>query len=315
MAKDIPQAAAACYEQLLAGFAIQSHTAHVLAPDPENAEIILAPIRTAGYGLISETLRASPIYRRHAGKLVVYSPEDGEFPAVRGLYPSVPRKWVRRGWAMPAHYISTHIHQFVFRRDEIVNKDILLSFVGSSRTHPVREKIVRWRDPAGVVIDSSSRADPKYWWEKPDKEQLIASYRDITRRSKFVVCPRGVSASSIRLFEAMEAGAVPVIVADDLELPLGPAWEEFSLRVRERDVDDIPKLVERWQGQSGRMGREARLAWESYFSPGATVGSIVRWAGLLLRHSGRRPAMIRLAEFTSPRLARTKVRHLLSRAH
>lgn len=313
VAKDIPEAAAGCYEQLRAGFAQQSHTAHVLAPDPNSAEIVLAPIRVDGYGPFFEKLRRSAIYRRYAEKLVVYSPEDGQSPALRGLYPSVPRKWVRRGWALPAHYISAHIHQFAFQREEILQKDILFSFVGSSRTHPIRECIVQWRDPAAVVIDSSATTDAAYWWEKPNKDQLLATYRDVTRRSRFVICPRGVSASSIRLFEAMEAAAVPVIVAGDLELPLGPEWERFSLRVREAEINDVPQLVERYQEQASEMGLAARRAWETYFSPEATVGSVVEWARLLVGPSRRRPAGIRFGTFTSPRLLKAKLRYLFGR--
>ena len=33
------------------------------------------------------------------------------------------------------------------------------------------------------------------------------------RQSKFVICPRGVGTSSIRLFECLRAGRVPIIVA------------------------------------------------------------------------------------------------------
>ncbi len=234
VAANLPPGAADCYDQLLAGFALQTGSAHTLTPDPDDAEMILAPIRCGGYGPCFEKLRRSAIYRRHAARVVVYSPEDNQFPALRGLFPSVSARWVRTRWALPAHYVSGHIHQFAFRRDEIAAKDLLFSFVGSSRTHPIREQIVKWREPRGLVVDASAGTDPDYWWEKENREQLIADYREITRRSQFVLCPRGVSASSLRLFEAMEAGAVPVIVADDLQLPLGPAWEDFSLGVRER---------------------------------------------------------------------------------
>lgn len=314
VAADIPPEAAACYEQLHAEFALQTRTAHTLAPDPAEAEIILAPIAPSGYGPCFEKLRRSAIYRRHADKLVVYSPQDNQFPALRGLFPSVGGRWVRSRWALPAHYISSHIHQFKFRPEEMAGKDLLFSFVGSSRTHPIREQIVQWREPRGVVVDASARTDEAYWWEKKNREQLVAGYREITLRSQFVLCPRGVSASSIRLFEAMEAGAIPVIVADDLQLPLGPRWEEFSLRVPERDVATIPQLLERWEHRAAAMGAAARDAWEMYFSPGATVGSMIGWAGLLLGNFPRRPARICLGEYGDPRRLKSKLRRVLARA-
>ena len=94
------------------------------------------------------------------------------------------------------------------------------------------------------------------------------------------------------MFEALEAGAVPVIVADDLELPVGPKWEEFSLRVPEQDIEDVPQLVERLQDEAAEMGSAARRAWEDYFSPESTANSFVGWA----RH-------------ISPRLVRAKLRY------
>jgi hypothetical protein len=309
--KALPPLAQACFEQLRAGFAIQSATAHALASDPESAELILAPIQSAGYGPCFEALRSSATYRKHADKLVVYSPDDNQFPALRGLYPAAPRRWVRRGWALPAHYISAHIHQFSFTSEEIGKKDILFSFVGSSRTHAIRERIVRWRHPAAVVIDSSAKNDSQYWWEKTNKNQFVDSFKDVTRRSKFVVCPRGVSSSSIRLYEAMEAAAVPVIVSDDLELPLGPSWEEFSVRVQERDIESIPRLIEQLHDRATKMGSAARRVWETYFSPEATVASVVGWARLLLTHSHRRPTRLQVEEYTDVRLARAKLHHVV----
>ena len=132
--KTSPPLAAACFEELRAGFALQQTTAHTLAPDPESAAIILAPIQIAGYGRCFEALRRSAVYRKHANKLVVYSPDDNQFPALRGLYPAVPRSWARQGWALPAHYVSAHIHKFSFTPEERQKKDLLFSFVGSSRT-------------------------------------------------------------------------------------------------------------------------------------------------------------------------------------
>ncbi len=314
VAANLPPESAACYDQLRAGFALQTGTAHALAADPAEAEMVLAPIVPGGYGLCFERLRRSALYRRHGGKLIVYSPQGSQFPALRGLFPAVSARWVRSRWAMPAHYVSTQIHQFAFRRDEIAEKDLLFSFVGASRTHAIREQIVHWREPRGVLMDVSPRTDQVYWWEKANREQLIADYREVTRRSQFVLCPRGVSASSIRVFEAMEAGAVPVIVADDLQLPLGPAWEDFSLRVREREVATIPRLLERWQHRAPAMGAAARSAWDEYFSPGATIGSMVRWAGLLVGNPRRRPAEICLGEYGDPRRLKSKLRGVFARA-
>jgi hypothetical protein len=304
----VPPLSAACYEEIRGLFPIQAATAHTLVPDPDAADLVLAPIQFTGYGPCFERLRRSPAYRRHAHKLVVYCPDDNQFPALRGLYPAAPRRWVARGWAMPAHYVSAHIQKFRFVADELRSKDVLFSFVGS-RTHPVRERILRLQHPGVVVIDSTPTGKARYWWEGPNKDRFFATFRDVTRRSQFVICPRGISPSSIRLFEAMEAATVPVIVADDLELPRGPTWELFSVRVREREVDTIPALIDRIKDRAAEMGWAARRAWKAYFSERATVGTLVLWARLLLPRPHRRPVALRVAEYLSPRRIRAKLRH------
>ena len=304
--------ASACFEQLRVGFSLQSRTAHTLVPEPESADLILAPVQGGAYGPCFEALRQSIYHRDYAKKLVVYSTDDNQFPALRGLYPAVSRRWVQRGWACP-HYVSAHYHRFLFRPEELQSKDILFSFVGSSQTHPIRERMMQWRHSNGVMIDASKGDKDHYWWQETNKDYFLDSFRDVTRRSKFVMCPRGISPSSIRLFEAMEAGAVPVIIADDLELPKGPSWDEFSLRVRERDIDDLPDRVERVQERATEMGTAARRAWESYFSPEATVGSLVGWALQLLANGSQRPGSLAFAEYTSPRLIKDKLRNSLNR--
>ncbi|HEV3384894.1 MAG TPA: exostosin family protein [Gemmata sp.] len=306
----VPPLAGACHEQLRDGFVHQGTTAHTLADNPESADIIIAAIQSTGYGPCFELLRRHEIYRNHAHKLAVYCPDDNQFPALRGLYAAATEQWVKRGWALPAHYISSHIHKFQFSTEEIKDKEILFSFVGSSRTHKVRERITKLHHPRGVIVDSNPASDSTRWWEKPSKHESFATFRDITRRSRFVLCPRGVSSSSIRLFEAMEAGAVPVIVSDSIQLPQGPDWTSFSIRVAERDVESIPAAVEELQNEAASMGRKARDTWEAFFSESATAGTVVRWA-LQLTPFSRRPISLRAAEYLNPRQIRAKLRYLL----
>jgi hypothetical protein len=91
-------------------------------------------------------------------------------------------------------------------------------------------------------------------------------YAELTKATKFVLCPRGVSASSVRLFETMRMGRVPVILSDGWIPPVGPRWDEFSLRVPERDFTQLPALLERFEPEAVTMGGLARKEWERWFS-------------------------------------------------
>ncbi|MBE7157880.1 MAG: exostosin family protein, partial [Rhodospirillales bacterium] len=80
-------------------------------------------------------------------------------------------------------------------------------------------------------------------------------------RSKFVLCPRGVGTSSIRLFETLAAGRVPVIISDQWVPALGPDWKKISLRLRESEIASIPRLLATAEEQYPQM---ARAAWEAH---------------------------------------------------
>ncbi len=106
------------------------------------------------------------------------------------------------------------------------------------------------------------------------------------RNSKFVLCPRGRATVSIRLFETMELGRVPVILSDEWVPPDGPDWPGCSLRVPERRVGGLPALLRSCEPNAEEMGRQARAAWEQWFSPQMRVARTVSYAEDLLRGRG-----------------------------
>ena len=63
---------------------------------------------------------------------------------------------------------------------------------------------------------------------------------DFIRRTRFVLCPRGQGVSSIRLFEVMKSGRVPVIISDAFVPPAlqgRTGWTDAAIFVREHLLD------------------------------------------------------------------------------
>merc|ERR1711939_803933 len=58
------------------------------------------------------------------------------------------------------------------------------------------------------------------------------------RRSVFCLCPRGFAVWSPRIFESLVAGCIPVIIADEIQLPFDDMldWRDLSVKVSEADV-------------------------------------------------------------------------------
>jgi len=133
-------------------------------------------------------------------------------------------------------------------------KDILYSFIGFG-SHPFRDVIFKLptRDLPDVVI---KRRNSWYLKNKKGLDQRIAEYRNVLSRSRFGLCPRGNSPNTLRLFELMGAGAIPIILADTLYLPPGIDWNKCVIRVKEADarsVDEIIRAIPKEQEEAMRQ--------------------------------------------------------------
>lgn len=124
-------------------------------------------------------------------------------------------------------------------RDQVADPDILFSFVGAP-TAPVRRRIVERLEAWGSV---RLRDAWHFGTATSQREEERTDYEDLLSRSVFSLCPRGTGPSSLRIWEALASGVVPVIIADDLQLPWGIDWHRCSIRLAENDIDSIPDLL------------------------------------------------------------------------
>lgn len=66
------------------------------------------------------------------------------------------------------------------------------------------------------------------------------AYDEILRISVFCLVPKGNGSWSHRLYEALLAGCIPVVLSDDVELPFpNLPWEKFSVRWPMRKVHNV----------------------------------------------------------------------------
>ncbi|WP_169517111.1 exostosin domain-containing protein [Azohydromonas australica] len=87
------------------------------------------------------------------------------------------------------------------------------------------------------------------------KEQ---EYRQILEKSIFSLCPSGSGPNSIRLWESLGLGAIPVILSDRLALPGEYSeWRAAAVFVRESrtGVEGIPKLLSELCNSSDAIDR------------------------------------------------------------
>jgi hypothetical protein len=267
-----------CYEELIASAQLTKPLDFSLVDSADEADLIIAAIQFEGYGFFMDRLKSSTIYHQHKHKIYLYSPDDNAYPFLPGVYPATRAKWVEPGWTMGGHYISAHIYKHNFQPESSSrDRQYLFSFIGSSKTNLIREAILNIEHPRVFLFDSNPAKDQKPWWEKADSQVLFQHYRESMLNTKFALCPKGLSPSSIRLFEAMEAGCVPVVIADELVLPEGPNWPDFLIQIPEADLQALPAILADYEPKFETMSQLSRQAWQDYFSPQTTLNSLVGW--------------------------------------
>ena len=103
-------------------------------------------------------------------------------------------------------------------------RTVFASFVGNM-THKVRQQLMHFRTRAGFEIHR--------------KTMPIKPYCEMMARSVFALCPRGYGATSFRICEALQFGAIPVYISDQFIVPVGLNFEDYGVIVH---INDVPRL-------------------------------------------------------------------------
>ena len=164
----------ACYDQIKVCANLDRQRRHEQTAQLEEADLILAAIQGNGFGNHFRSLRISDLFRAYKHKLLAYCPDDLIYPVIPGLYPSVTPYWAKRGWSCGAHYVSAHIHRHRF--DPALpssQRDFLFAFVGSSKTHPLRRRLLELSHPRSFIYDSTPKSSPMYWWQDEQTRDVL----------------------------------------------------------------------------------------------------------------------------------------------
>jgi hypothetical protein len=93
----------------------------------------------------------------------------------------------------------------------------------------------------------------------------VESYNQILLNSRYSLCPSGSGPNSIRFWESLACGSIPVLLSDHLDLPLGVNWEEAVVRVKEQNVDNLDLILRNISLEEERNRREKCLEFYQYF--------------------------------------------------
>ncbi len=123
-------------------------------------------------------------------------------------------------------------------------KDILACFVGSARdTKGIRPRIREmFAGEDGFHIELNER----FFYDVEDgpaREQMREDYSAIMKRSRYALCPEGAGVASIRIYEALAYGCIPIIISDDFVMP--PSVDREYHQVGPGEMERIFEIVGR----------------------------------------------------------------------
>lgn len=121
-------------------------------------------------------------------------------------------------------------------------RPIFCSFVGSL-THPLRKSLYNIYGDLGYGFPPYEFS-VQQWTQNVNTDKL-KEFVDITNRSIFAFAPRGYGATSFRLYEIMQLGAIPVYVSDKHWLPWQDElnWSDFCVIINADQIWDINKIL------------------------------------------------------------------------
>lgn len=239
---------------------------HRLVSDPLDADVIVfSQCHMLPQDWRLKAILDHPLVSIFRDKIMLYNERYKPWCAMPGVYVSMPRKIFNPMFQKAWSYFPRINHSIVDVIPSPVETDFLFSFVGTTRSHRCRKPLPALRHAHGLVEDV--RVFSYYDATIPGYAEARSYYRDILLRSRFVLCPRGLATSSMRLYETLAAGRVPVIISDDWVEPAGPAWNEFSIRWPESRTNGLIDLLEERDVEWPRMSQAARFAYEEFFAP------------------------------------------------
>ena len=242
---------------------------HALTDDPDEADLILfldAHLYPDDWQV--QNIRNHPLIARYPDKTCIYDERDRTWCSLPGIYVSMPHSTFNPQRQRACAYYTNNMTERLRSADQIV-PDLLFSFMGS-KSHKIRERIVRLSHPRAKIADTShvnffGQSNSSGHDEIVEKQKRL--FATTLLRSKFVLCPRGVGTSSIRLYETMAAGRVPVIISDDWQRPSGPDWSSCAVSIREADIGKIPTILEARESEFETMRTQVRAAYARWFAP------------------------------------------------
>ncbi|MFK8081043.1 MAG: exostosin family protein [Granulosicoccus sp.] len=257
-------------DTLLDSAALDSHQTHTVCASAEQADAIVLIENTQFDDVLFKHLHEHELLRKWPDKIFMYNEMDRPWDVLPGLYTCMPKKRFNASTQRAFAYLSTP-NQYI-RDIHLHNPERrwLFSFMGAM-SHHCRRRIMRLPTDNACLVDTSGF---NVWSASETNRNAAAKeYADVLGASQFILCPRGIGTSSLRLYETLQAGRTPVIISDQWVPPAETDWC-FAVRVAEKSIRSLPALLKSLENEATERGQAARVAWLQSYAPETLFNSL-----------------------------------------
>ncbi len=107
-------------------------------------------------------------------------------------------------------------------------------------------------------------------FDNSDKSKNLKSYIEDLESSKIILCPRGTGPSTIRLWESLASGCIPLVISNDYVFPLADKinWQDISIVLKEEHVPAIDHYLRNFDDKKlSKMQKKGKEVFNKWFSP------------------------------------------------
>ena len=97
-----------------------------------------------------------------------------------------------------------------------------------------------------------------------DRDRTI-KYNKLLVNSRYSLCPSGSGPNSIRFWESLAVGSIPVLLADTLELPFHELWDKSIIRIPENKLEELPNILSNISEEKEKEMRENCMKLYEYY--------------------------------------------------
>lgn len=107
--------------------------------------------------------------------------------------------------------VIPHFNPCINKEDHIPFDDRKydVTFIGAFNTHSLRSQLSTFHNNDNIIVEDTGN----WHFDKDEnnRKRFKHKYKESLLNSKFALCPPGTGVSTIRLYEAMAAGCIPVV--------------------------------------------------------------------------------------------------------